>query len=291
MKSDKPKSLMDMAGYPMLGYVLNCAKSLNPDKIVVVVGKGGGLIIDRFKGENVEFVTQNPQLGTAHAVLQTEKQVEKKGKILILYGDVPLVRSQTLSNFIVDSTGYKASFLGMRLENPGSYGRFVTEGKLLKAIREARDADEKEKQIKVVNTGIMICESETLFEAISEVKTDNDQKEYYLTDVVKILDKKGLKVSYSIASNPSEFFGANDRSEIAVLSSIIRNEKMSSLMKEGVTIISPENTVIDFQVRIGRGTVVYPFSFITGNTEIGKNCVVKPFSFLKDCMLQDGETS
>ncbi|MBN2363138.1 bifunctional N-acetylglucosamine-1-phosphate uridyltransferase/glucosamine-1-phosphate acetyltransferase [candidate division WOR-3 bacterium] len=291
MKSETPKALLEVAGYPMLCYVLDQADRLHPDKTVVVIGKGGDLIMEFFKSRPLEFVEQKPQLGTGHAVLQTEKMFSGSMRILVLYGDVPLVKAKTLEDFILRSEKATASILGMKLDKPGSYGRLITEGENLSAIREARDANDSEKLIKLVNTGIMICERKMLFESLAEVKPENDQKEYYLTDTIRILNKKRVRVMYSIASDSSEFQGANDRAELSILSSLVRNDKMNELMKKGVTITSPENTVIDYEVDIGAGSVIHPFAYLTGKTKIGENCVVGPHCHLKDFVLKNGETA
>ncbi len=289
MKSSVPKALHRVAGYPMLGYVLDTAEKLLPQRIVAVVGKGGESVKEYFSGRNIVFVSQDPPLGTGHAVLQAKEALSGIEKTLILYGDVPLIRHETLVDFLGESEKSAISVLGMELEDPKSYGRLITKDRCLLAIRESRDADEEEKKIKKVNTGIMVCRTKILFHALSKINTDNDQKEYYLTDVVSVLSSEGEKVFFWIAENASEFQGANDMEELSFLSEYVRRDKMRNLMKSGVSIISPRNTVIDYQVQIGAGSVIHPFNYISGKTQIGQNCMLKPFHFLENAQIKDGE--
>ncbi|MBN1620887.1 bifunctional N-acetylglucosamine-1-phosphate uridyltransferase/glucosamine-1-phosphate acetyltransferase [candidate division WOR-3 bacterium] len=289
MKSTLPKALHRVAGYPMLGYVLDTAEKLQPQKIVAVVGKGGESVMEYFSGRNISFVLQDPPLGTGHAVLQAKEALNGISKTLILYGDVPLIRHETLVDFLSESEKSAISVLGMVLEEPKSYGRLITKGGCLLAIRESRDANEEEKKIKKVNTGIMICRTEILFNALLKIKPDNDQKEYYLTDVVSVLNSEGEKVCFWTAENASEFQGANDREELSFLSEYVRREKMRNLMKAGVSIISPQNTVIDYEVQIGEDSVIHPFNYISGKTKIGQKCTLKPFHFLENAKMEDGE--
>lgn len=275
MKSDIPKVLHKVAGYPMLKFVIDTSLELKPEKIIVVIGKYAEKVKEEITEEGLKFIVQEPQLGTGHAVSVCKEEIKDLDSVLILYGDVPLISKKTLIAFLEKIKNYSGGIIAMKLDNPGSYGRVVVDKNEVILIREYRDADESEKKIKLVNTGIICYKSQILLNALKLLSPTNDQNEYYLTDVVEIIRKENGKSTYYIADNVIEFSGVNDKKALAKLSSIVIKKKMETLLLNGVNIISPENTVIEKNVQIGRNSIIYPFTFIS-NSNIGENCIIYP---------------
>ena len=177
----------------------------------------------------------------------------------------------------------------MKLENPANYGRLIVKGGELLSIVEERDASFDEKKINLVNTGIIYSDKNELYKALHLLTPENDQREYYLTDIISIFKDMGEKTTYYTADDPSEFLGINDRNALTELSLIIRKRIMKNFMLSGVSIVSPENTVINTGVKIGRGSIIHPFTYLTGSTVIGEECTIGPYIELKDQCIADGE--
>lgn len=289
MKSDLPKVLHPVAGYPMIRYVLDRAVELNSTKIVVVVGNKAELVREELKSYPCRFVIQEQQLGTGHAVKSAITEIEQSDFTLVLYGDVPLIQTETIKKFIESIEDYTVSVIAMRLEEPSSYGRMVVEGNELIKIVEYRDADPQQQKINLVNTGIIFCRTDKLIRSLQLLSPQNDQQEYYLTDIIEILRSNRGKATYFEAADNHQFLGANDRSDLAKLSKLVRDAKCEKLMKQGVSFISPENTVVDYQVSIETGSLIYPFCYLTGKTRIGKNCIIGPGKVLKDKVVSDNQ--
>lgn len=225
MRSDLPKVFHDLAGKPMLAHVLLTVKNFFPQKTLVVVGYKKELIMDYFKDWGVEFVDQTEQLGTGHAVMQAEPYLlDFRGTVLILAGDVPLLSEATLRKLIDFHEQHQAAVTDLTAELPdaGSYGRIVRSqtGEILKIV-EKKDASPAELKIREINTGTFCFDSQALFEALKEVKPENAQKEYYLTDTLEILRKKGLPVYAFRASDYSETLGINTREQLDELEKIL----------------------------------------------------------------------
>lgn len=218
MKSDLPKVFHKILEKPMLSYVLEAAKSLDPKKIFLVVGYKKEIIMDYYKDWPITFVIQNEQLGTGHAVMQVEPHIkEMSGDVLVLNGDIPLITSATLSAFLNFHKEKRsaATVLTAVLEDPSHYGRIVRNenGRVLKIV-EKKDASKEELEIKEINTGVFCFKKSLLFSALKEVKCENVQKEYYLTDTLEILKKKELPVFAFRAKDPTETLGVNNRDEL-----------------------------------------------------------------------------
>jgi len=213
MKSDLAKVLHPLRGKPLLTHSLDVARTVGSEKVVVVVGHQANLVRERFKDQKLSFVEQAQQLGTGHAVLQAKDHFEGyRGTILILCGDVPCLKAATVQRLIAHHFEEDAAVTVMStlLDDPGSYGRVVTgmQGEVLKIV-ESRDASPDEKKIREINTGIYCADSRFLFEAVSEIRNDNAQREYYLTDIIEIARQKGLQVRSFIAPDPIEVMGIN----------------------------------------------------------------------------------
>ncbi len=233
MKSDLPKVFHEILGEPMLSYVLETVKKLQPAKTIVVVGHQRRLIMEYYRDWPVEFAVQAEQLGTGHAVLQAEPKLrEFSGQVLVLAGDVPLLQEQTLRKLIDFHKGNKAAVtdLTAQLPDAGSYGRIIRKenGELVRIV-EKKDATPDQLKIREINTGTFCFEKDALFTALKEVRTENAQKEFYLTDTVEILKKLGRPVFAFLAEDPSETIGINTKEElVAVEKILISREKQIS---------------------------------------------------------------
>lgn len=225
MKSDLPKVFHEILGEPMLTYVLGTVKKLKPLKTFVVVGHQRRLIMDYYKDWPITFVVQAEQLGTGHAVLQAGSFLEDfSGDVLVLAGDVPLLSEKTLRRLIDFHVENKAAATDLTAELPdaGNYGRVVRkeDGEIIKIV-EKKDATPEELKIREINTGTFCFEKEALFAALKEVRAENAQQEYYLTDTIEILRKKGLPVFAFRADNPSETLGINTKEELVAVEKIL----------------------------------------------------------------------
>lgn len=222
MKSDKAKVLHELAGRPMLDYVLDLAGSLDASPVVVVVGHQAEQVKQAMSGRpGLSFALQEPQLGTGHAVMAAMAGLEGfSGPVLVLYGDVPGLRPATVRDLLAThvQAGNALTVLAMDLADPAHYGRLVTDGRgRLQAIVEYRDADEAQRGIRLVNSGIYVIDSEPLRRGLGELKADNDQKEYYLTDLVGLFFAWGLPMGWVVCPDPAEVAGINSQAELAEL--------------------------------------------------------------------------
>jgi UDP-N-acetylglucosamine diphosphorylase/glucosamine-1-phosphate N-acetyltransferase len=221
MESDLPKVFHPINGQPMLTYVLKAVQTLRPDNLLVVAGYQRQLLIDHYRDWPVQFVIQEEQLGTGHAVRQAEKALAGfEGEVLVLAGDVPLIRPETLAGLLAFHRQQKAAATDLTAELPeaGNYGRVVRDqqGRLLKIV-EKKDASPEELRIREINTGTFCFDKKELFAALAELKADNAQREYYLTDTIEIMRRKNLPVCAWTAADYRETLGANTRAELAEL--------------------------------------------------------------------------
>ncbi len=282
MKSSTVKVLHRAAGRPIIDYVLDLARGVSDRPPVVIVGHQRDAVQESI-GTRARYAVQDEQLGTGHAVLQAAGTLEKDGvlgkKVLILSGDVPLTRPETLKMLVDEhqSSGNALTLLTMRLDNPAMYGRIVRDrnGDVEKIV-EAKDASDEQKTIREVNAGIYVFDSQHLFSNLRNLSNANAQGEYYLTDLLGVLRKAGKRVGAVIVDDPAEALGVNSRSDLAVVEAEIQRRVVEKLMRDGVTFRNPSTVVIDSTVKIGNDTVVYPFVTIEGDTVIGSGCVIEP---------------
>ncbi|MFO7818634.1 MAG: bifunctional UDP-N-acetylglucosamine diphosphorylase/glucosamine-1-phosphate N-acetyltransferase GlmU [Halanaerobacter sp.] len=291
MKSKLPKVLHQVAGKSMAQHIVDTAADLSPQHNVVVVGYKAEKVRSSITG-NLDFVTQQEQLGTGHAVMQTQETLaDFSGTILVLYGDTPLLTQDTLSELIKEHEEKKAaaSILTTELDDPSGYGRIVRdESGTVQEIIEDKDTTAKQAKIKEINTGICCFNSDLLWSALDELDTDNAQGEYYLTDVIGILALKGEFVAGVRANSMRETIGVNTRSHLAKAEKILRTRTCEEHMANGVTIIDPDSTYIDSTVEIGRDTIIYPNSFLEGRTKIARDVVIGPQSRIVDSTIGTG---
>jgi bifunctional UDP-N-acetylglucosamine pyrophosphorylase/glucosamine-1-phosphate N-acetyltransferase len=290
MKSDVVKVLHPILGLPMLSYPVDLSlNGIRAEKTIVVVGHQSERIQARFKDHPLEFVLQAEQLGTGHAVLQAIPLLRSfQGTVLILCGDVPLVKVETVRSFVdaFQSQGSELSVMTVIVENPFGYGRIVRnpEGWLEKIVEE-KDATAEERLIREINTGIYCVRAPFLVEGLKEIGQENAQKEYYLTDLVEIARRKGVRCSAYQVVDPIEVMGINTRVDLAVAHDVLRQEKMNALMFSGVTVIDPRTTYIDRMVEVGRDSILYPNCFLQGRTRIGERCVIESNAKISDSVL------
>ena len=255
MKSEVVKVLHPILGLPMLSYPIALSLSgIKAEKTIVVVGYQADEIKERFKNPQIQFALQEEQLGTGHAALQAIPFLKTfAGTALILCGDVPLVKADTLRAFIgaFEESHSILSVLTTLVEDPFGYGRILRspEGWLEKIVEE-KDASEKERAIREINTGIYCVKVPFLIEGLGEIGKDNAQGEYYLTDLVEIAKKKGLRCSAHIVSDPVEVMGINTRVDLAMANEVLRQAKLRDLMLSGVTMVDPKTTYVDQTVEV-----------------------------------------
>lgn len=284
MKSEKSKLVHKIYDKELVKRVVELAKDVGSDDIVAVVGHLKEQVMDVLK-DSVKYAYQEELLGTGHAVMQaTEYLKGKKGKALILYGDVPAIRKETIEQLLNKSVKDKeyATLLTAIYENSTGYGRIIRDvGGNIKAIVEEKDADVNQKQVKEINSGIYCFDIEELVEALKYITPNNAQGEYYLTDVIKIMNDKGLKTGAVIVEDNTEILGVNDRKQLELLTSVLQKRINEEHMKNGVTIESSETTFIYDNVTIGTDTVIHPHVVIESGVVIGKKCEITSFSYIK----------
>jgi bifunctional UDP-N-acetylglucosamine pyrophosphorylase/glucosamine-1-phosphate N-acetyltransferase len=288
MKSRTPKVLHKLAGVPILRWVIDQAVSLEPEEIIVVIGHEGDRVREAFKDvPRVTFVTQEPQLGTGHAVQQAAKSLDGfDGDICVLCGDVPLLKAETLAKMKSEFQDAEAvaSVLTTKLEDAGSYGRIIRDGMgRLKQIIEFKDLPPEFAHIKEINTGTYIFNGPELLGQLKHLTNENAQNEYYLTDVIHLFGLELKLVLGTVCEDQQEVLGINNRQDLAVADGVARERILSDLMlNHGVTIVDPENTYIEANVKIGQDTTVYPNTAIRAGVEIGEDCSIGPFAHLRE---------
>jgi bifunctional UDP-N-acetylglucosamine pyrophosphorylase/glucosamine-1-phosphate N-acetyltransferase len=283
--SDTPKVLHDLHGKPILGHVLDTARSAGFARPVVVIGRKSGEVKRFLEGQGAVPVVQERQLGTADAVKVAERQLSKYGDIAVLYGDVPLVRKQTLRSLISfhRTSGASCTVLTVDMEDPSGYGRMVRGpfGGDVEAIVEEKEADAEAKRIREINVGLYCFDRRDLYSAIKIIRRSKVKKEYYLTDVIAILISEGKRVRAFKTGDPDESIGINSRSDLAKAYSIISRKKAEALVKGCVTVLDPSTAFISPDAKIGRDTVIHPFTVIDKDVIIGKRCSIGPFCRLR----------
>lgn len=275
MKSDLPKVLHKVNGIPMIKKILDICKGIGSEENILILGHKRELILEEL-GE-VEYVLQEEQLGTAHAIMQGEKKLKDfQGDVMILCGDTPLLTEETLRKLYIHhkSTNAVATILTSEYDNPFGYGRIVKKDGQVVGIIEEKEASEEIKAIKEVNAGVYCFNSKELFEALSKVNNNNEKGEYYLTDVIGINVAEGKKVECFKLEDNREILGVNSKVELSLAGEILRERKNIELMEKGAILIDPKSTYVEESVEVGRDTVLYPGVFLQGNTKIGENCEI-----------------
>jgi bifunctional UDP-N-acetylglucosamine pyrophosphorylase/glucosamine-1-phosphate N-acetyltransferase len=293
-KSAHSKLLHRLAGRLLGEYVVRAAQGAGPDCLYMMIGHEREEVRKVFARPGLVFIDQNEQLGTGHAVMAARPELEKctSPTVVVLVGDAPLLRSQTLCNLVEAHLQARAActILTARLENPAGYGRIVRAGSRVRAIMEEKDATPAQKKIREINSGILCFSRAHLLEHLEELSAENAQKEYLLTDLIEIFNRHRLKVAAFPVDDAREVLGANDRVELAQIEKLLRLRKAAALMSEGVTVVDPQATYIDPDVEAGQDTVIEPGASLLGQTRLGCDCHIQSYCTISDSSLADRVT-
>jgi bifunctional UDP-N-acetylglucosamine pyrophosphorylase/glucosamine-1-phosphate N-acetyltransferase len=291
MRSSLPKVLHPAAGLPLVEHILRAAESLNPASLVIVIGHQGEALKEALRKRlGLAFAAQEPQLGTGHALLQTEPLLEGlRGTLLLLSGDVPLLRRDTMELLVSTHVerSAAATVLTAVVADPGGYGRIIRESGEIAAIVEHKDASPAQREVAEINSGVYAFDLEPLFDALRSIGSANAQGEYYLPDLVRIYRARGLKVETVRLDDPDEILGVNSRKELAAVSTILKSRKNDDLMAAGVTLVDPATAYIGPDVTIGPDTIIHPGVFLEGLTRIGSGCEIHSGVRIVNSTLED----
>jgi len=289
MNTNLPKVMQPLGGHTLISHVIKTAKA-NSKNVTVVVGHQKDLLKEHITGidPNIQTVDQNEQLGTAHAVKVATHLIKDKEKVLVLYGDVPLISNETIEELI--GSGQECTLLSMMLNDPTGYGRIITnEENLALRIIEQKDASSEEKKIQEVFTGILLVDGSLLKIALDEINNQNAANEYYLTDLVEILSAKGVKIN-CIQANPAEVVGANNKHELHELESILRKMSAEKLLEQGITLLDAARIDVRGEVEAGKDCSVDVNVIFEGKVTLGDNVTIKSNVVLQDVSIGDNST-
>lgn len=292
MKSKTPKTLHKLLGKPIVHFLLEAVQEAGVERTILIVGHQADAV-KSLVGPEYEYVLQEEQLGTGHAVIMAEPLLgDWQGAVLVVPGDAPLITASVLRELIERHNTRQASatLLTAVLEDAGSYGRILrsSNSESVVGIVEAKDASSDELKIKEINTSVYLFDSQALFAALKTIRPANAQGEYYLTDVISKFVQDGLTVEALISSDPDIGRGINTRIELVELSAILRDRVQRELMLSGVTIIDPATTHIDAGVQIGQDSIIHPFTILSGVTDIGEDCEIGPGARITDSRIGNG---
>lgn len=290
MKSDLPKVLHHVAGAPMLVHAMQSSEAISPSRMIIVAGHGAELVETAATAYNpaAEIVLQTEQNGTAHAADQARAALKDfTGDTVVLFGDTPFISSDTLTRVFEARKTADVVVLGFEAEIPGGYGRLITQGDTLLKITEAKDCTPDELKINLCNSGVMAADTATLFDLIGEVKTDNAQGEYYLTDIVGIANARGLTCAV-VTCPEAETLGINSRTHLAQAEAIFQNRRRAELMEDGVTLTDPATTFLAFDTHIGRDVIIGPNTLFGPGVTVETGAHIKGFCHLEGCHISEG---
>ncbi|MEX0365250.1 MAG: bifunctional UDP-N-acetylglucosamine diphosphorylase/glucosamine-1-phosphate N-acetyltransferase GlmU [Ruegeria sp.] len=290
MKSDLPKVLHPIAHAPMLVHAMRAGAVLSPERTVVVAGHGADAVRKAVavEDETAQVVLQEEQLGTAHAVDQAREALNGfSGDVVVLYGDTPFLQPDTLERMVAARATHDLVILGFEAADPARYGRLVMQGDTLERIVEFKDASDEERAITFCNSGLMACDSKTLFSLISEVGNGNAAGEYYLTDIVEISRNRGLKVT-AVACDEEQTLGVNSRADLAAADAVFQTRARAELLDLGVTLMAPETVYLAADTVIGRDTVIEPNVVFGPGVTVESGATIRAFSHLEGCHVSQG---
>lgn len=290
MKSKIPKVLHKVLDKPMLDHVMEAAQVVTNNKPIVVIGHMSDMVREHL-GDKAEIALQEEQLGTGHAVMMAEHYIDDEDEVLILCGDTPLIKGETLKEMTkIKSEGYAAVVMSAVEDDPTGYGRIIRdESNDFMRIKEQKDASEEEKAIKEINAGMYIINGKLLKENLSKLSVNNAQREYYLTDVLEHIKNAGHRIGVYQADK-MEIMGVNSRLQLSEAERIMRLDVNKMHMANGVTLIDTNSTYIDKNVKIGRDTIIYPNCHIKGNSVIGEDCIIRENTTIEDSHIEDHVT-
>lgn len=291
LRSRRPKVLHEVGGKALLSYVIDTSRELSGnDDIYAIVGHQADRVRDAVATTGVQFIAQKEQRGTGHAIQCAHDAISKYEHILVLSGDVPLIKAETLQRLMTLhlAEGAAMTILTAEPENPTGYGRIVRRSMELPAVEaivEQKALTAEQQSIREINSGIYAFKVAPLLEHLDKLTSDNSQGEFYLTDMAAVLNAAGEKVVALMAAEPIEVLGANTIAELVTMDASLRMATASRLMASGVTIFRPETCVIDAAVEIDPDTIIEPFVQLLGGTKIGGECRIRSYSVIEDCVL------
>jgi len=287
MHSSTPKVLHRLAGRALLEYVLDTAKQLSPKVVCVVYGHGGELVRRAVEENGAIWVMQEPQLGTGHAVMQAAPHLDDRWPTLVLYGDVPLIRADTLRH-LVEATGKGLGLLTATLDDPAGYGRILRNGKKVVGVVEEKDASARQRALREINTGIVVAPTKKLKAWLAKLQNNNAQKEYYLTDIVALATKERVPVTAVQADAAWETLGANSRGQLAELERIYQRKLATSLMEQGVALADPSRCDVRGKLVCGRDVAIDVNCVLEGEVKLGDGASVGANCVLRDVTVGAG---
>ncbi len=293
MNSDLPKVLHPLGGVPLLAHSLAAGAAVSPEKTVVVTGRGAKEVIEAAQAQNpnIEFAHQQEQLGTGHAVAQAANALAGfAGDILVLYGDTPFIRPETITRMqAARAGGHDIVVLGFNAREPGRYGRLVMSGDQLVRIVEAKDASDEERAINLCNSGVIIASATALMPLLEKLDNNNASGEYYLTDVVALAREHGLSAG-AVTCDEAETLGINTRTELARAETLFQQSKRLAALEKGVTLIAPETVFFALDTHVGRDTVIEPNVFFGPGVTVESGATIRAFCHLEGCHISRGAT-
>jgi bifunctional UDP-N-acetylglucosamine pyrophosphorylase / glucosamine-1-phosphate N-acetyltransferase len=277
MRSDLPKVLHPVGGKALVQHVVDTARNVGGEQILIIVGHGAEKVEERMAAPDVKFVLQAEQLGTGHAVQQALPQLRGDATVLILYGDVPLTRAETLQKLIAQVSDTQMGLLTVNMQDPTGYGRIVRDplGKVV-AIVEHKDASDEQKQIREINTGIMAVKAKHLRDWLPQLQNNNAQGEYYLTDIIAMAKASGVSIAVEQPAAVQEVEGINNRQQQAALERYFQQQKANELMVAGVTLLDPARVDIRGNLKVGRDVVIDVNCVFEGEVELGDGVTIEP---------------
>ncbi len=288
MRSDLPKVLQPLAGRPLLAHVVATAEALSTDDVCVVYGHGGELVRETISGEHLRWALQAEQHGTGHAVMQAMPETPDDNRVLILFGDVPLLLPGTLQNLLIDAGDHDLGVLTVDLEDPTGYGRIVRKDGLVVRNVEHKDATLAEQEIREINTGVMCCPADRLKAWLERLGNDNAQGEYYLTDVIAMAVADGVTVHGVKADNEAEVMGINDKKQLAEAERALQARLVDELMTEGVGFADPARVDIRGTLKCGKDVFIDVNAVFEGRVELGDGVTIEAHNVIRDSRLGAG---
>lgn len=288
MRSDRPKVLQPLAGKPLLAHVLDCSKALAADDICVVYGHGAGVVQSIFANETLRWALQAEQLGTGHAMQQAMPGTPDENRVLVLFGDVPLLMPTTLSILLAETPEDEMAVLTVDMDDPTGYGRVMRERGSVSSIVEEKDAGVDEKAVREINTGVLLCPADKLKGWLKSLSNDNAQGEYYLTDVIAMAVNDKVKVHGIKAGSAVEVMGINDKKQLAEAERALQARLVDALMKEGVGFADPARVDIRGTLKCGKDVFIDVNAVFEGQVELGDGTIIESNNLVRDSKLGNG---
>ena len=292
MRSSLPKVLHKLAGKPLLKHAIDTAQTLSPRKIYVVYGHGGEQVLTEINDDQLTWVKQEPQLGTGHALLQVLPFLAKSGKTLVLLGDVPLIQENSLTQLVASASANNFALLTVTLANPFGYGRIIREDgtNQVSAIVEEKDANEIQRSINEINTGIMVLPNAYLHDYLPKLSNSNAQGEYYLTDIIKLAASSGIKIETAQPHYEWEVSGINSKVQLAQLERAAQNVQGEELVDAGVTLMDPSRIDIRGNLICGNNVEIDVNCIFEGTVTLGDNIKINANCIIRDTIISSGTT-